>query len=285
MSERTTQRLSPRPAGSDTRLTATPDSAVFVNQTSAAHAAEESGKLDRWLSQIEGQQGIAMSHQEPEEAAIPAPESSAGEHEAANPVNHAQVLVPQDTPSEFHPLLANLGVNLTPAPAGRKHVFDEFLRGRLVSLLALGLSIRQAAAAIGVSHVAVWKEMKRNPDLTEQVNAARFQAQIEPLLVILRESKRSWRAATWLIKYLGVKIKSREETPDEADERLTEHSRRFREEAHRPPPPQPVDPDIARWAAQAEARRAKSRKWREAKKAAQQAAQQATAASEGAHAN
>jgi hypothetical protein len=61
------------------------------------------------------------------------------------------------------------------------------------------------------------------------VNAARFQAQIEPLLVILRESKRSWRAATWLINYLSKSAGVCEETLDErglhAKERSREHAR------------------------------------------------------------
>ena len=46
-----------------------------------------------------------------------------------------------------------------------------------------------------------------------------FQGQIEPLLVILRESKRSWRAATWLVKYLDQHIQKRQETPEERRER------------------------------------------------------------------
>ncbi len=65
-----------------------------------------------------------------------------------------------------------------------------------------GLTPRQSAAALGLSHSAVWRELKKNETLAEEVNAARFQAQIEPLLVVLRESKRSWRAATWFINYL-----------------------------------------------------------------------------------
>ena len=248
------KRLSPRPAKNDTRLTANPDSSVFVNQTAADLTVESAGELNRWLSQLEEQHRVKATEEastdEPAEVVEPSP----GEHETANPVNHAQVLVPQEAPSELKALLANLGVNLTPALVGRKHVFDEFLRGRLVSLLAMGLSIRQAAAAIGLSHVAVWKEMKRNPELTDQVNAARFQAQIEPLLVILRESKRSWRAATWLIKYLGHNLAKREETPEDVDARIEEwrrgHEEARKEEARRirdEPTPMSDDPAILRW--------------------------------------
>ena len=132
-----------------------------------------------------------------------------------NPVNHAQVVVPAEFPDEIRQRLAQIGVNLRESQLGRKHVFDEFLRGRLVSLLAMGLTLRQSAAALGLSHNAIWKELRKNVELSEQVNAARFQAQIEPLLVILRESRQNWRAATWLINYLNRALSKPEESCDE----------------------------------------------------------------------
>jgi hypothetical protein len=58
--------------------------------------------------------------------------------------------------------------------------------------------------------------MKQNPELAEELNAARHQAQIQPLLVILRESKRSWRAAAWVVRFLQAQVQTHEETPDEA---------------------------------------------------------------------
>lgn len=71
--------------------------------------------------------------------------------------------------------------------------------------MAMGLSIRQAAAATSVSHTAVRLEMKRNPALMVQAELAREHARLEPLLVIIRESKRSWQAATWLLAHLDAK--------------------------------------------------------------------------------
>jgi hypothetical protein len=188
------------PAGkTDARLTASPHFASGVNQSASTNA------------------GIAE------------PPARAGKRGQKNGVNQAQVIVPPEHVAEIAPFLVQLGVNLEAPRSGRKHVFDDFLRGRLVSLLAMGLSIRQSAAALGLSHVAVWKELKRNPELEEQVNAARYQAQVEPLLVILRESKRSWRAATWVLNYLQRQIKEREETPDETRRRQREE----RDEDHR----------------------------------------------------
>ena len=125
-------------------------------------------------------------------------------------------MLPPVVESEIQSLLADLRGNLSEPLATRTRVFNDFARGKLVTLLAIGLSLRQAASALGVSHTAVRGELKRNPELLEQVNAARFQAQIEPLLVIIRESRRSWRAATWLVKYLQARIMLREGTPEEA---------------------------------------------------------------------
>ncbi|MBW8883267.1 MAG: hypothetical protein JF612_00525 [Planctomycetia bacterium] len=50
-------------------------------------------------------------------------------------------------------------------------------------------------------------------------NAARFQAQFQPLACVIREARRSWKAATWLLKYLDSKIVSHQETPDERRQR------------------------------------------------------------------
>jgi hypothetical protein len=303
------KRLSPRPADSDPRLTATPDSSVFVNQTDNDWTVESAGELNRWLSQLEEQHRVTEEKATAAEDPTDREEPSPGGHEAENPVNHTQVVVPQEIPSELQALLANFGVNHTPTLVGRKCVFDEFLRGRLVSLLAMGLSIRQAAAAIGLSHNAVWKEMKRNPELTEQVNAARFQAQIEPLLVIVRESKRSWRAATWLLKHLRGSILKREETPDEMKQRvkeeLRESDKEFRRRYAQPAAPifkrpptsnlkstdaeilarlpesakrRSTPEELAQYRAEANARREKVRKGVEARKAREQAAADAAAA-------
>jgi hypothetical protein len=145
-------------------------------------------------------------------------------HEAQNPGNVSQVPAPPDLEARIKAILDELGGNLLSAPPGRPRAFDDFLRGRLVSLLGIGLSVRQAAGALGLSHTCVQQELKRQPDLLEEVNAARFQAQVEPLLVIIRESRRSWRAATWLVKHLGQKLTGHEETPDEERQRTREEA-------------------------------------------------------------
>ena len=94
------------------------------------------------------------------------------------------------------------------------------------------MSLRQAAAVLGVSHGTIHNTLKADPALAEEVTASRFQAQLQPLACVIREARRSWRAATWLLKYLDSKIASHDETPDErrarqqreADEFLARHA-------------------------------------------------------------
>ncbi len=114
------------------------------------------------------------------------------------------------------------------AKRGRPVQFDDHAKGKLVALLALGLSMRQAASVLGVSHTTIQNTLKADPALAEEITAARFQAQVQPLACIVRESRRSWKAATWLLKYLDGKIASHEETPDERLARERQEKKEFR---------------------------------------------------------
>ena len=215
------------PPIADSRLPQTPVYAPGGNFTAelavapAAGGKDATGTQDAFRKQVmTGAMTLAPPRGTP--AAI-----ASGCHGSEISVNHAEVVGGEGVDSEMTRLLAELRGNQGRGAIGRKHVFDDYMRGRLVSLLAIGLSVRQAGAALGLSHEGVRKELKRNPELLEHVTAARFQAQLEPLLVIIRESRRSWRAATWLVKYLNDRIAAREETPDEARQRSREDEEEF----------------------------------------------------------
>jgi hypothetical protein len=75
--------------------------------------------------------------------------------------------------------------------------------------------MRQAASVLGVSHTTIQKTLKADPSLADEIATSRFQAQLQPLACVIREARRSWKAATWLLKYLDSKIATHEETPDE----------------------------------------------------------------------
>jgi hypothetical protein len=110
---------------------------------------------------------------------------------------------------------------------GRPHVLDDQAKGQLIALLSVGMSMRQAAAVLGVSHTTVQNMLKADPALADDITAARFQAQLQPLACVIREARRSWKAATWLLKYLDAKITSHEETPDERRQRQQRESDEF----------------------------------------------------------
>jgi hypothetical protein len=81
---------------------------------------------------------------------------------------------------------------------------------------------------LGVTHPTVLRTLNADPDLREEVASARYQAQLQPLACVIREAQRSWRAATWLLKYMDGKLAGHEETPDERRER--EHREREEEQ-------------------------------------------------------
>lgn len=115
--------------------------------------------------------------------------------------------------------LLHRALRAAPVRRGRPLALDEQARGQLIALLSVGMSMRQAAAVLRVSHTTVQKTLKADPTLAEEITAARFQAQLQPLACVIREARRSWKAATWLLKYLDGKIATHEETPDECRER------------------------------------------------------------------
>jgi hypothetical protein len=132
-------------------------------------------------------------------------------------------------PADLDPLeeLLHHAAALAGARRGRPPALDENLKGQLVALLSVGLSIRQAAGLLGVSHTTVQRTLKSEPQLGEDVNAARFRAQLAPLACVIREARRSWKAATWLLKYFDNKLATHEETPAEKRERQDRESDEF----------------------------------------------------------
>src|SRR5439155_24394764 len=144
----------------------------------------------------------------------PPPDSPISCHDDQNSGN-------QDAADPLEELLARA---LSRPRRGRPPAFDDHAKGQLVALLSVGMSMRQAAGVLGVSHTAIQKLLKADPALAEEITAARFQAQLQPLACVIREARRSWKAATWLLKYLDGKIASHEETPDERRQRQQRES-------------------------------------------------------------
>jgi hypothetical protein len=136
---------------------------------------------------------------------------------------------PPSDPPEIDPLeeLLCRAAAVASVRRGRPPAFDEVLKGQLVALLSVGLSMRQAAGLLGVSHTTVQNTLRSEPQLEDDIKAARFRAQLAPLACVIRESRRSWKAATWLLKYLDTKLATHEETPQEKRDRQARESDEF----------------------------------------------------------
>jgi hypothetical protein len=101
---------------------------------------------------------------------------------------------------------------------GRPPMLDERAKGRLLGLMSHGLSFRQAAAQLGVHHVTLLNLMKRDEEFSQQVSEARLDAISQPLLTVVQASRKNWRAAAWLAKFLNDRRTSGyESTPEERE--------------------------------------------------------------------
>jgi hypothetical protein len=111
-----------------------------------------------------------------------------------------------------------------PLRRGRPSLIDDVAKGRVLGLMAYGLSFRQAAAQLGVHHQTLLNLLKRDPELAQQVAEARLHAISQPLLTIVKASRTNWRAAAWLARFLEERrIRDVETTPEE---RAVEAARR-----------------------------------------------------------
>ena len=108
------------------------------------------------------------------------------------------------------------GTYLRPLRRGRPPTLDDVAKGRVLGLMAFGLSLRQAAAQLGIHHTTLLCAMKRDEPFAQQVAEARLDAMSQPLLTVVQASRTNWRAAAWLAKFLSDRqARSYESTPEE----------------------------------------------------------------------
>ena len=105
-----------------------------------------------------------------------------------------------------------------PLRRGRPPLIDDIAKGRLLGLISLGLSFRQAAAQLGVHHAAILKLLQRDEEFAQQVAEARLDAISQPLLAVVKASRTNWRAAAWLANFLDRRRNSGYETTPEERE-------------------------------------------------------------------
>jgi hypothetical protein len=130
------------------------------------------------------------------------------------PATGMSVAAPDQTTTDGH----GLEVPQRPVRRGRPPALDERAKGRLLGLIAHGLSFRQAAAQLGVHHVTLLNALKRDEEFAQQVAEARLDAIAQPLVVIVQAARKNWRAAAWLAKFLEERrVHGMETTPEERE--------------------------------------------------------------------
>jgi hypothetical protein len=76
---------------------------------------------------------------------------------------------------------------------------DDDKRSTICSLVASGVSLRQAANYIGCAPISIRREMQRNAEFRANLAKARSEARMHPLETLRQAAKTSWRAAlAWM---------------------------------------------------------------------------------------
>lgn len=132
---------------------------------------------------------------------------------------------------------------------GRPTVVDEHIKGKMVILLATGLSLRQTAAFLGITHPTVSAAIAADPELAADIADARVRAELHPLAHLIREGGRSWKTAVWLLEYLQKQNESARKEEEQIEKMAQKRAApRHKHPPNPPPPPMPAS-ELARIAA------------------------------------
>ena len=139
-----------------------------------------------------------------------------GEQFAEGPVGWAAPTAAPELVGAAHPTLSQISARAV--RRGRPLALDDMAKGRLLGLMSYGLSFRQAAAQLGVHHQTLLNLLKRDEAFAQQVGEARLDAISQPLLTVVHASRKNWRAAAWLAKFLDDRrVRTYETTPEERE--------------------------------------------------------------------
>lgn len=118
-----------------------------------------------------------------------------------------------------------------PAPlrSGRPPVLTSALMEQLCLLLSVGLSRRQAAAYLDIDHSTISHAAARDEDFARQLQRTEELAAVQPVMVLLGQSRTNWRAAAWLMDYKRKypPALSEEEKIEANKQRLADRRREF----------------------------------------------------------
>jgi hypothetical protein len=151
------------------------------------------------------------------------------------------------------------------ARAGRKATMTPEITEQLCLLLSVGLSRRQAASYLDIEHSTITKTAQRDEEFAYLVRRAEELSTVQPLMQLVAESRKNWRAAAWLIEHKKKypSVMSEEEKAERQERRLADARRKvefktqiaiMNEEAHEADLKRREDRRIAKMRAEAEER-------------------------------
>lgn len=98
------------------------------------------------------------------------------------------------------PLLDSYRPSVTPS-SGRPKSLDPEAKKCICALVAQGFSLKQAATYVACNRETIRNERRRDPHFDANLRRALEMADIQPLDLIHRTAKTSWRAAAWLVEF------------------------------------------------------------------------------------
>jgi hypothetical protein len=114
---------------------------------------------------------------------------------------------------------------------GRPAAITPALQDRICTLLSVGFSRRQAAAYVEIDQSTISRTAKRDPEFAACLKRAEEKASLQPMLTVISEAQKNWRAAAWLLQYKARQpvVLSEEEKQELHEQRLVDARRRAAE--------------------------------------------------------
>ena len=107
-----------------------------------------------------------------------------------------------------------------PPPNKNRKPLTQDEKDRVVVMVSYGHSLRQAAAQIGRTHSTLSRNLKKDKAFAEKVERYRRYAESDAMREVVAASRKSWRAAAWLLEYLARRerahVDSEEKKPKES---------------------------------------------------------------------
>jgi len=91
----------------------------------------------------------------------------------------------------------------------RAYALDAPRRERLCLLISLGMSRRRAASYVGCHHATISRTAARDPQFARALRQAEEICEAEPLARVMMASRKTWRAAAWLLERTRPQIYGR----------------------------------------------------------------------------